>query len=260
MLSYVGIQPSAKAHSLICAVLTYCYCVADHLDGMQARRTMENSMFGALLDHICDFFNGSLIALGVCLSIGLPSSVLVIISIFYIVTFSILHLEALVKGELWLGRLGALEGLLILIFFFASWSTLPGRSIWEASLPVLLSIPTYWLLIGLFLIGFSLTIGLAVTRFRSSIDKRYICFCWIIILFGICQICFAPVNSIAIWEVMIVYAGRYVLELLIARDGQVPVPKVFMPLFLHFCSRSLICLATCMNVSLAVLQVHCLSV
>jgi phosphatidylglycerophosphate synthase len=38
----------------------YIYTVADHLDGMQARRSRLGTRIGALLDHLCDFFNGSL--------------------------------------------------------------------------------------------------------------------------------------------------------------------------------------------------------
>lgn len=228
-LFQVGMAPAEKIYSLTCCMLIYIYMVSDHLDGMHAERTRSGTAFGAMLDHLCDFIDGSLIALGAFWSVGFSLSTFILITMFYILAFSISHLEVVVRGELWLGRLGPLEGLVVVIAFLASWGTGAGRAIWGARLPGLGGIPAYWILIGAFLVGFSSTIGHAAARLRWQIDQRYVGFVGIVIFFGICQILCAPADSMALWAVMVGYAGRYVLELLTAAPGEVPTPSILAP-------------------------------
>ena len=129
-LFQAGMIPTGKAYSLTCGIIIYIYIACDHIDGMHAERTRSGTAFGAMLDHLCDFINGTLIALGAYWAVGFPLSTFIVLTLCYIIAFSISHFEGVVRGEIRLGRIGPLEVLFVIIAFLASWGTGAGRAIW----------------------------------------------------------------------------------------------------------------------------------
>jgi phosphatidylglycerophosphate synthase len=232
LLILLGARREDPLFSLLCAIATYVYMVADHLDGMQARRARSGSYRGAILDHLCDFFNGSFIMLGAFWTTGASVHALVVMSTCYILAFSITHLEAVVRSEFRLGEMGPLEGLLIILCFFATMSIGVTRTIWEIKIPVLDGWPFYWTVFVFFLYKFVAVIGSTADRIQHQIDFRYIVFACLIAILALGQL--AATSSanaaIAIWTATVAYAGSYILELLVAKPGGTPTPGVVAPL------------------------------
>src|ERR1700761_5468649 len=62
MIPLVQLLPAQTAMlAVICALLVNAYILADHFDGLQARKYDRASRFGEFLDHFCDFFSSACI-------------------------------------------------------------------------------------------------------------------------------------------------------------------------------------------------------
>jgi phosphatidylglycerophosphate synthase len=226
----MGARRDSLLFSLSCAVATYFYTVADHLDGMQARRVGSGTYRGTILDHICDFINGCFIILGAFWASGMSIFTLAVLTTFYILAFSITHLEVVLRRELRLGALGPLEALLATLVFFATMSVGATRVIWEANAAS--QWPIYWLLIAFFLYWFLSIIWSTAGRIWSLIDSRYIVFAGLVVLLGFDQLAVAaaPDAALAVWAATVACAAGYVLELLVADPGEIPTPALLPPL------------------------------
>ena len=139
-------------HSVIfAAVIAFClhgYIVGDHLDGMQAKKTDTSSPLGEFLDHYFDIYNGAIIFLVFILYLGnIPSTFFYPLLWLNFLAFGATMVEEVELGELRFGLVGTLEGVILLIFFFLSWTIPSIRDFWRTDL--ISGYPWYWVIIGI---------------------------------------------------------------------------------------------------------------
>jgi phosphatidylglycerophosphate synthase len=232
LLMLLGTPGDWPGFGLACAVATYLYAGADQLDGLQARRTGSGSYRGAILDHLCDFVNGSLVILGGFWATGASVSALTLVSTIFILSFSISHLEAVTRGELRLGIVGPLESLLIAMLFFVLMSIPPTRAFLLAPMPNLGGISVYWLPVGYLLYNCAGVVRSTAARLRYRLSGQYVAFACLVGILAVQGILSSryTVTALLIWTVMMVYAAGYVLELLTADRGDVPRPGTLAPI------------------------------
>lgn len=206
--------------SWMCAAVVYVYLLADHLDGMQARRTNSGSKLGATLDHLCDFFNGCFIILGACSASGASRAMLVVTTLLFVIAFTVSHLEVALRKELWLGDelwLGThtpLEGLLIIAVYF-----LACRYIGAA----------YWLFAIYFIYKFLAVIMSVKHRIGTEIHRNYVIFCTIVAAILLPTWLEAGLLGLLFWLSVVIFAGTYLHELLATGSVIVPRPRWWAP-------------------------------
>lgn len=132
--------------ALLLAGLLHFYLVYDHVDGMQAKKTRSSSALGEYLDHSLDVYHGTIAVLAVFALIGLESRMLVLAMLGCThLAFAATMMEEKERGELFFGKLGSLEGVLLFIAFFFSWLFPSVRAWWLA--PLVGRFPAYYLLV-----------------------------------------------------------------------------------------------------------------
>jgi phosphatidylglycerophosphate synthase len=200
----------------MCAGAVYIYTVADHLDGMQARRSRLGTPLGALLDHLCDFFNGCFIVLGACAASGTYHFILILMTFLFVIAFTISHLEAAVRRELWLGDefwLGThtpLEGLIVIMAYF-----LVSRYIGE----------WYWLFLAYFLYKLLAVILNVQRRLWHNSHGQFYQFVVIFLITLIPAWLHDGLLGILFWLVSVLFSGAYLFEVLAIRSEVGPRPR-----------------------------------
>jgi phosphatidylglycerophosphate synthase len=169
-----GLRLSPAPLAALFAVLLHLYLVYDHVDGMHAKRTGTSSALGEYLDHSLDVYHGAISVLAVFALLGFDRPLPVLIMLWCtLVAFAATMVEEKERGELRFGALGSLEGVLLLIAFFGSWTVPAGRAWWLT--PFLAGLPAYWLLIGGFGLGALLTAGECLWRVGRA-PKQFLWF------------------------------------------------------------------------------------
>lgn len=98
------------------------YVLYDHADGMHARCIGTSGPLGEFLDHYLDVFHAAIAIIAAAAIAGLTTHPLIVPVIWAILLGSAATMvEQLERGELQFGRLGPLEGMLLMLAYFASW-------------------------------------------------------------------------------------------------------------------------------------------
>ena len=111
------------------------YVIFDHFDGLQAKRTQTSSPLGEWLDHFSDVFNGAIVVyLGFkCLHLPLDGLFLVLTWLNFL-AFAATYVEQRIRKELYFGKVGSLEGVVLMILVLALCISENGRAFWHFEL------------------------------------------------------------------------------------------------------------------------------
>jgi phosphatidylglycerophosphate synthase len=216
-----------RALGIIFGIVVYVYLLADHLDGMQAKRTGAGTVRGATLDHLCDFFNGWFILLGGCYLTNLPGWQVFVFTVLYVISFTIFHLEAILRAEfwlgdaLWLGRHTPLEMLIMIMTFFLFSGVL---------------LQFYFLFIIYFLYKAIAVIVSVLRRLRWNVSGEYVKFLGGLALLAIVGIIGSGAQASGVMLGVIgLYSGTYVLALIVAGQDEVPNVRMCFRVLLRRC-------------------------
>lgn len=198
------------------------YLIFDHFDGLQAKRTNTSSPLGEILDHYSDVFNGSLI-----IYIFFRILQLELDWIFYftiwgnLAAFSITYLEQSIKKELYFGKIGSLEGIILIQVIILSCMTSQGKNFWtEYSV---LKIEIHFFLLFIFFLGVLYTIISSLKRLES-LPKYFIHFIINgLILIFLCIFC--KINWHFAFFVINVYSADFILKSMSSNLSDSKLPK-----------------------------------
>lgn len=126
------------------------YVIFDHFDGLQAKLTQTSSPLGEWLDHFSDVFNGAIVVyLGFkCLHLPLDGLFLGLTWLNFL-AFAATYVEQRIRKELYFGKVGSLEGVVLMILVFALCISENGRALWHFEL----GWPLYQYLLASFALG-----------------------------------------------------------------------------------------------------------
>lgn len=206
-------------------LLVQAYLVYDHADGLHAERTGTSSALGEYIDHGLDAYHGPIVVLAFFALVGFSNRALVLVLLWCLhLAFAATMIEQKARGELRLGPLGSLEGILIFCAFFLSWLAPPFRAFWLA--PLVVGVPAYALAV---LAGVAGTGGTVLGCARRMGGQS-----WPVALFGFAGLALAVVLALGplpLWTAiacLLMYAGdhtgRVIGSHLLGRRQPLPDP------------------------------------
>ena len=142
------------------------YVILDHIDGLQAKASSTSSPLGEILDHFSDVFNAAIVLFLTfsCLLLEFGALFLIVIW-FNFIAFAATYMEQREKRILYFGKIGSLEGIILVLLELFSCINKTGLSFWHNSdFPLL---PNYLILISVVLLGNFITALNCVIRIRS---------------------------------------------------------------------------------------------
>ena len=185
------------------------YVIFDHFDGLQAKLTKTGTPLGEILDHYSDVFNGSII-IYICfriLEIELDW-------IFYLViwtnliAFSVTYLEQSILKVLYFGKVGSLEGVVIILLILCSYMTSSGKTFWLKF--TIIDLPVYIFLVWGLIMGVIYTVLGSLKRIKY-IPKSFIHF----VLLG-SILCYCCIHFQISWYFSFLlinaYSGNFILK------------------------------------------------
>ena len=148
------------------------YVIFDHFDGLQAKLTQTSSPLGEWLDHFSDVFNGAIVVyLGFkCLHLPLDGFFLVLTWLNFL-AFAATYVEQRIRKELYFGKVGSLEGVVLMILVLALCISENGRAFWYFEL----GWPLYHYLLASFALGCLGTIFTCLHRI-GRLPKEFLVF------------------------------------------------------------------------------------
>jgi phosphatidylglycerophosphate synthase len=148
------------------------YVIFDHFDGLQAKLTQTSSPLGEWLDHFSDVFNGAIVVyLGFkCLHLPLDGLFLVLTWLNFL-AFAATYVEQRIRKELYFGKVGSLEGVVLMILVLALCISENGRTLWHFEL----GWPLYHYLLASFALGCVGTIFTCLQRI-GRLPKEFLVF------------------------------------------------------------------------------------
>ena len=164
-LYFIGVNTPDDADIIIVFFAITIYVIFDHFDGLQAKKTGTGSPLGEILDHYSDVFNGSII-----LYLFFRILQIELGWIFYLViwanlvAFTVTYLEQSIRKELYFGKIGSLEGVILILIILGSLMTSQGKYFWLKY--TMFDVPLHtFLVIGLIL-GVIFTVAGSIRRLQ----------------------------------------------------------------------------------------------
>ncbi|SVA59464.1 uncharacterized protein METZ01_LOCUS112318, partial [marine metagenome] len=208
-LYLIGVNTPDDADIIIVFFAITIYVIFDHFDGLQAKKTGTGSPLGEILDHYSDVFNGSII-----LYLFFRILQIELGWIFYLViwanlvAFTVTYLEQSIRKELYFGKIGSLEGVLLILFILGSLMTSQGKYFWLKN--KLFDIPLHVLLVIGLILGVIFTVAGSIRRLQH-IPKTFIHY--FITGAFLCFICFYyQINWYISFLVINVYSADLILK------------------------------------------------
>ena len=128
---FIGIETPNNGDIIIAFFAIMIYVIFDHFDGLQAKITKTSSPLGEILDHYSDVFNGSLILYIFFRILQIELDWVFYLSIWAnLIAFTLTYLEQSIKKELYFGKIGSLEGLVLIQIIILSFMTSQGKIFW----------------------------------------------------------------------------------------------------------------------------------
>ena len=171
-LYLIGVDTPDDKDIIIVFFAITIYVIFDHFDGLQAKKTGTGSPLGEILDHYSDVFNGSII-----LYLFFRILQIELGWIFYLViwanlvAFTVTYLEQSIRKELYFGKIGSLEGVLLILFILGSLMTSHGKYFWLKN--KLFDIPLHFLLVIGLILGVIFTVTGSIRRLQL-IPKNFV--------------------------------------------------------------------------------------
>ena len=229
----VGVNTPDDTDIIIVFFAITIYVIFDHFDGLQAKKTGTGSPLGEILDHYSDVFNGSII-----LYLFFRILQIELGWIFYLViwanlvAFTVTYLEQSIRKELYFGKIGSLEGVLLILFILGSLLTSQGKYFWLKN--KLFDIPLHVLLVIGLILGVFFTVAGSIRRLQL-IPKTFIHY----LITGsiLCLICFYyQINWYISFLVINVYSADLILKSMKFHllDTEIPKPDIIVYALLLF--------------------------
>ena len=169
---FIGIETPNNTDIIITFFAIMIYVIFDHFDGLQAKITNTGSPLGEILDHYSDVFNGSLIIYILFRILQIELDWIFYLSIWgNLIAFTLTYLEQNIKKELYFGKLGSLEGLVLIQIIILSFMTSQGKIFWLGYTINDIQVHNF-LLLGLIL-GVLYTVANSIKRLQQ-IPKSFI--------------------------------------------------------------------------------------
>ena len=164
---FIGIEIPDKVDIIIAIFSIIIYVIFDHFDGLQAKITATGSPLGEILDHFSDVLNGSIIIYIFFKILQIELNWLFYLAVWSnLIAFSVTYLEQCILKKLHFGKIGSLEGVILIILILSSIMTSQGETFWLKF--SFLDLPVY---IFLFLVLIS---GVIYTVFTSLKRIKYV--------------------------------------------------------------------------------------
>ena len=144
------------------------YAILDHIDGLLAKASSTSSPLEEILYHFSDVFNAAIVLFLTfsCLLLEFGALLLIVIWSNFI-TFAATYAEQRERSVLYFGKLGSLEGIVLVFLVLFSCINKTGLSFWHSSDFSLL--PNYLILILLVLLGSFITTLNCLIRIGSCL-------------------------------------------------------------------------------------------
>ena len=232
-LYLIGVNTPDDADIIIVFFAITIYVIFDHFDGLQAKKTGTGSPLGEILDHYSDVFNGSII-----LYLFFRILQIELDWIFYLViwanlvAFTVTYLEQSIRKELYFGKIGSLEGVLLILFILGSLMTSQGKYFWLKN--KLFDIPLHVLLVIGLILGVIFTVAGSIRRLQH-IPKTFIHY--FITGAFLCFICFYyQINWYISFLVINVYSADLILKSMKFHllDAEIPKPDIIVYMLFLF--------------------------
>ena len=235
-LYLIGVNNPDNLDTIIVFFAITIYVIFDHFDGLQAKKTGTGSPLGEILDHYSDVLNGSII-----LYLFFRILQIELGWIFYLViwanlvAFTVTYLEQSIRKELYFGKIGSLEGVLLILFILGSLMTSQGKYFWLKN--KFFDIPLHVLLVIGLILGVIITVAGSIRRLQH-VPKTFIHY--FITGASLCFICFYyQINWYISFLVINVYSADLILKsmkfhLLDAEDPKPDLIVYILFLFLIF--------------------------
>jgi phosphatidylglycerophosphate synthase len=215
--------------SLLFALCLHNYLVGDHLDGMQAKNTNTSSPLGEYMDHYLDVYNGAVVVYVLTVFLApIPGIVFFCFLVLNSLSFAITMVEELETGELIFGKVGTLEGLIILILFFLTWQIPAVREFWMIGLVE--GYARFWVVIAIFALGYLGTLADVIWRI-GYIPRQFLVFTLssMLLAFGLFNL---GTGNLLSWVVITLTCGEYISKVmesyLIGKKHKYPDPIIFV--------------------------------
>jgi len=208
---FLSEKAGTSLSALIMAFCLHNYLLGDHLDGMQAKESATSSPLGEFLDHYLDVYNGAIVLFTLIIFLGpISNTVFLVLMVLNCIAFAVTMVEELERKELIFGRLGTLEGVLIIIFFFVSWLIPPLRELWQWEL--FFGFPAYWIIIsglGLGYLGTIVDILIRIGRIPQPFALFVLSCISCAFLFS-----FQEIDSSISWLILVLFSGDYIARVM----------------------------------------------
>jgi len=230
-LYLIGVDTPDDTDIIIVFFAITIYVIFDHFDGLQAKKTGTGSPLGEILDHYSDVFNGSII-----LYLFFRILQIELGWIFYLViwanlvAFTVTYLEQSIRKELYFGKMGSLEGILLILFILGSLMTSHGKYFWLKN--KLFDIPLHFLLVIGLILGVIFTVTGSIRRLQH-IPKSFIHY--FITGASLCFICFYyQINWYISFLVINVYSAEFILKSMKFHLLHADIPKPDLIVYMLF--------------------------
>ena len=230
-LYLIGVDTPDDTDIIIVFFAITIYVIFDHFDGLQAKKTGTGSPLGEILDHYSDVFNGSII-----LYLFFRILQIELGWIFYLViwanlvAFTVTYLEQSIRKELYFGKMGSLEGILLILFILGSLMTSHGKYFWLKN--KLFDIPLHFLLVIGLILGVIFTVTGSIRRLQH-IPKSFIHY--FITGASLCFVCFFyQINWYISFLVINVYSAEFILKSMKFHLLHADIPKPDLIVYMLF--------------------------
>ena len=226
-LYFIGIDTPNDTEISIAFFVIIIYVLFDHFDGLQANISGTGSPLGEFLDHYSDVFNGSIIIYLFFRILQIELDWIFYLAIWSnLVAFTVTYLEQSIKKELYFGKIGSLEGVVIILLILLSFLTSQGKRFWLEY--TIMDMPVYaFLLLGLIL-GVIYTVAGSIKRLQH-IPKSFIHYLLMgSILLFLCI--YYQISWYVAFLAIKVYSSDFILKSMKSHllDTEIPKPDLFI--------------------------------
>ena len=171
-LYFIGIDTADEGDIIIAFFAIIIYVIFDHFDGLQAKITATGSPLGEIIDHYSDVFNGSIILYLFFRILQIELDWIFYLAIWLnLVAFTLTYLEQSIQKELHFGKIGSLEGVVLILLIICSFMTSQGKTFWLEY--TMLDMPVYVFLVLGLIMGVIYTVVGSIRRLQH-IPKSFI--------------------------------------------------------------------------------------
>jgi phosphatidylglycerophosphate synthase len=230
-LLYIVHLPQQLSSGAMAGIIAFClhnYLVGDHLDGMQAKETQTSSPLGEFLDHYLDVYNGAIVFFVLAIFLRpIPDDIFYVLLVLNCIAFAATMMEELERGELYFGKIGTLEAVVLLFAFFISWMAPPIREFWQKEL--LWGYSLYWLVIVLFGLGLVFTL-VDIFKRLGRIPAPFALYFISLVLLSV-FLYLGKQDRLAGWLVLVLYSGEYIGKIMNSyfQAGKHRLPDLVVP-------------------------------